>query len=107
MYFIRVTQYTTEFYNRLNEINQAYADIQDARKMGDIDEARKLIDENRDILATRKFYKKHARDLSKIGKRMKLIKISSMSPLEKRNEMDRLTKMKNFLTEQIHNYEEN
>jgi DNA repair protein RadC len=102
----RNTKYTTEFYNRLKEINRAFADIQDARKMGDLEEEQRLVDKNRDKLVKRKFYNKQSKNLSNINKRMKQIRMSNIDPLEKRTELDRLTVMKNFITKMVSEREE-
>ena len=102
----RNTQYTTEFYNRLNEINVAYADIQDARKRGDIDEARKLIIRDGDKVALRKFYNKQRTKLGLINKRMSQIRQGNLSGDDKRIELDRLTLMKNFITKAVADIED-
>ena len=95
------THYTTMFYKRLEEINNAYADINEARKIKDFDKARKIIDESKDLLRQRKFYNKARAKLTKINQRMKLIRLSSMTPDNKRAELDRLTFVKNELTKRV------
>jgi len=103
----RNTQYTTEFYKKLNEINVAYADIQDARKRGDIKDAQELLIKNQDKLALRKFYNKQSRKLSHINKRMQKVRMShDFTAIEKRNELDRLTLMKNFITKLVADVED-
>jgi len=89
------------FYRRLEEINQAYADINEARKIKDFDEARKLIDKNKDALKRRKFYNKARAKITKINQRMKLIRLSSRTADNKRAELDRLTFAKNALTKRV------
>ena len=95
------THYTTMFYKRLEEINQAYADINAARNIKDFDKARKKIDESKDLLAQRKFYNKARARLTKLNQRMKLVYLSSMTADNKRAELDRLTFIKNELTKRV------
>lgn len=95
------THYTTMFYKRLEEINNAYADIREAKKIKDFDKARELIDASKDKLKQRKFYNKASDRLTKINQRMKLIRLSSKSADEKRTEIDRLTYMRNEITKRV------
>lgn len=95
------THYTTMFYKRLEEINNAYADIREAKKIKDFDKARALMDESKDKLAQRKFYNKARNKLTKINQRMKLVRLSSMTADNKRAELDRLTFLKNALTKRV------
>tara|TARA_R110000803_G_scaffold5230_11_gene17377 strand:+ start:1339 stop:4215 length:2877 start_codon:yes stop_codon:yes gene_type:complete len=95
------THYTTMFYTRLEEINNAYADINEAKKIKDFDKARELIDKNKDALKRRRFYNKARAKISKINQRMKLIRLSSQTADNKRAELDRLTFVKNELTKRV------
>lgn len=97
----RNTVYTTQFYERLNEINRAYADIQQAKKLNDADEYRKLLAETKDDLKLRKFYNRQAKNLSKINKRLSQVRRSNMSPVDKLAEIDRLTLAKNRITRMV------
>ena len=89
------------FYKRLEEINNAYADIREAKKIKDFDKARALMDASKDKLAQRKFYNKARNKLTKINQRMKLVRLSSMTADNKRAELDRLTFAKNELTKRV------
>ncbi len=95
------THYTTMFYKRLEEINNAYADINEAKKIKDFDKARKIIDESKDLLTQRKFYNKARNKLTKINQRMKLVRLSSMTADNKRAELDRLTFAKNEISKRV------
>ena len=95
------THYTAMFYKRLEEINNAYADINEAKKIKDFDKARELVDESRDLLKQRKFYNKARDQLTKVNQRMKLIRLSSMTADDKRAELDRLTFFRNKITERV------
>jgi len=95
------THYTTMFYKRLEEINNAYADIRAAKKVKDFDKARALMDESKDKLKQRKFYNRARNKLTKINQRMSLVRSSSMTADNKRAELDRLTFLKNELTKRV------
>ena len=97
----RNTKYTTKFYEDLKEINRAYADIRDARKWKDYEEEERLIKKHGDKLAMRKFYAKQRKSLVKISQRMKVIQLSSMSPDDKRAELDRLIVFRNRITKMV------
>lgn len=95
------THYTTMFYKRLEEINNAYADINEAKKIKDFDKARAMIDKSKDLLKRRRFYNKARDKLTKINQRMKLVRLSSKTADNKRAELDRLTFVKNELTKRV------
>lgn len=97
----RNTRFTSEFYDKLKEINVAFTDIRDAKKLGEIDEAREMALESKDLLKLRPFYKAQQKKISKINKRMRLIMASSMEAEEKGREIDRLTVFKNQITKRI------
>ncbi len=98
------THYTTMFYKRLEEINNAYADINEAKKIKDFDKARELMAKNKDKLAERKFYNKASHKLTKINQRMKLVRLSKMDADTKRAELDRLTFARNEITKRVNDY---
>ncbi len=98
---LRNTKNTSGFYDTLNEINNVYTDIRDAKKMRDFEEVERLLVDKGDLLPLRNFYVKQQKRLSKINKRMNLIKGSNMEPVAKGRELDRLTVFKNAMTKQI------
>jgi len=95
------THYTTMFYERLQDINRAYADIQEYKKVKDFDAAREVIEEKGTLLKQRLFFKKAQKMLSKINKRLKLVRLSSMNALDKRAEIDRLVVKRNSITKRV------
>jgi len=97
----RNTKYNTVFYERLKQVDQAFADIQQARKLGDIEEQQRVIEKSGKLIPLRKYYNARRKDLSKINLQMKLIRLSKLTPEEKRLEMDRMLIMKNRLTKII------
>lgn len=99
---MRNTKYTKIFYERLGEINTAYADIRQAKQIGDMEEARALYVENKDKLKLRKVYTDAQFKLGKINKKLsKIQRSTTLTAKEKRIKMDRLTMSKNRVTRLI------
>ncbi len=98
----RNTKYTTLFYDRLGEINTAYADIRQAKQIGDMEEARDLHIENRDKLKLRSMYNKAQSQLGKINKRISQVQLNkTMTAENKRIEIDRMIMARNRITRLI------
>ena len=96
------TKYTTMFYERLDEINRAYADIRQAKQLGEINKAIELSEENMDILSLRKQYNRISNRLSNISQLMSKVRLDkTMSAEEKRDWIDQLTIQKNNLTKVV------
>jgi hypothetical protein len=96
------TKYTTFFYDRMGEIRRAYADINNAKTFKDFEKAKRLMEKNRDILGLRRFYENKQKQLSKINRRMNIIRSSrKFSGAEKQAEMRRLRVAKNKLTKMV------
>lgn len=95
----RNTKYATMFYAQMEEMNRTYNDIQNFRKLGEIDKARDLISTKGKKLRLRKFFNKVQKRLNLINRRLKLIHGSKILTAEqKRNQIDLLTIRKNRLT---------
>ena len=98
----RSTKYTSLFYERWNEIGQAYADIGDARKSKDLEEYRRLILENKNKIQLRRLYNKQGKRLSGIrALTAQIYANESLDPRQKRMELDRLQRRKNAITKLI------
>lgn len=98
------TKYTTLFYERMNEINRAFADIRNAKKLGESAKQAKLLEKNRDIMGHQKLYNTSRQKLSDISSAMseaRLAPKSEMSREEKRIEIERLTLIKNSITRNV------
>ncbi len=94
----RNTKYATLFYEQLQEMNEAHNDIQNFRKLGELEKAEKLKNSKIGQLKLRKYFNAVQRKLGKINRRMKKIHASrDMTAQEKRNEIDLLTVQKNRL----------
>lgn len=97
----RNTKYNTEFYERLNDINRAYADIQEARRLREMEKARDLIVKGKSLLKLRHFYLSKRKELSKINRRIKMVRLGKKNSVDKRAELDRLTVRKNRITKMV------
>ena len=90
--------YGSIFYDRLAEMEQAYADLKYFERMGDMVKYRELYEEKRDLLGFRKLIKGRQRDLNDFDKRIKQNRSSKdRSPEAKATIEDRLYQMRNRL----------
>ena len=95
---IRNTKYSAMFYERLQEAEQAHADLKYFERMGDMAKYREIYNEKRDLLAFRKLIKGRRRDINDLDKRIKQNKASMRrSPEAKAVIEDRLYQMRNRL----------
>ena len=85
------TKYTEVFYNRLQQINEANADVRDARKLKDFKEARELFKENHNKLRYRVFINRVNKQAGELRKRIGVIRLNPrLTPDQKRELIDRL-----------------
>lgn len=94
------TRYSTLFYEGLREANRVYADVRELQSLGKTDEAREVSTDKRGILAMRLRLNQQQRRISEINKQMETVKRSGNDGAWKRRELDRLTLMRNRITEQ-------
>ncbi|MWV17577.1 hypothetical protein F3I16_16160 [Pseudomonas sp. L-22-4S-12] len=92
-------RYSTLFYEGLKESGRVYADVKRLQELGRMDEARELVGEKRDMLALRKPLSQVQRQLSTINARMDIVRLGNWDGERKRAELDRLTVIKNRITE--------
>ena len=98
----RHSKYVSTFYDQLRSVNQVYADIKQAGKLGEYDKVDKLAGRHGDKLATRKHMNRIAKKLSETNARMTLIYADrDMTAQEKRTEIDALLAYRNELTRDI------
>ncbi|RRW29656.1 hypothetical protein EGJ44_20225 [Ectopseudomonas oleovorans] len=94
------TRYSTLFYEGLREANRVYADVRELQSLGKADEAQEVSTDKRGILAMRLRLNQQQRRISEINKQMETVKRSDRDGAWKRRELDRLTLMRNRITEQ-------
>lgn len=95
------SRYSTLFYDGLREANRVYADVRELQGLGRTAEAQDVGAENRNILAMRLRLNQQQRRVSNINKQMEIVKRSDNDGAWKRRELDRLTLMRNQITEQL------
>ena len=92
----RNTKYATLFYEQLKEMNTAYSDVQNYRKLKEFKKAKESRQKNRDKLRWRSYFNSVQKDISGITRRMKLIQLNKqMTASEKRTQLDILQRNKN------------
>lgn len=97
----RGTRYTTEFYKNLYDANRVYADIRFAIDLGNKEKAMALAEKNKNVLAMRDIYVRAQKSISRIGKQAMVIRMKNMPDDQKREEIERLTRMKNEITKKV------
>lgn len=95
------SRYSTLFYDGLREANRVYADVRELQGLGRQAEAQDVSAENRNILAMRQRLNQQQRRVSEINKKIEIVKRSDEDGAWKRRELDRLTLMRNQITEQL------
>ena len=99
---IRNTRQGTRFYERMQDIDQAYNDLQLSKKLEDWDRYKEIYEEKKDLLKWRDFIKKKQRIFNELNKRIRVIRFDrSMSPENKRIRMDQLYAMRNQIMDRI------
>lgn len=90
----------TLFYESLRNSSRIYADLKQMRVDGDLEGARELRSDNKELLSIRKRLNRASRQLTAINSRIKRIKANDMlSADEKRKEIDLLKVRKNLLVD--------
>lgn len=97
----RSTKYTTEFYRNLRDANRAYSNIRFARELGEMEKAIKLAEKNEDVLAVRSSYNSAQKVISKINKKILMVRNQKIPADEKLEEIDSLNAMKNEITKKV------
>lgn len=98
----RSTKYMTEFYDIKREVEKAVAGIREARRRGWVEDARKMMKKSRDKIAIRKIVQKAGKAMSDLSREMRLIHtLPTMGAQEKRRRIDKLTRDRNRIAEQI------
>lgn len=89
------TRYLSEFYESAEKVNQKWQDIKMYQRLGQLDQARQLAAENRDVIALRGLYEGAQRQIADINTQMRRVTSSeSMTPDRKREQLDLLSQRK-------------
>ncbi|MEJ6520340.1 LPD5 domain-containing protein [Shewanella bicestrii] len=91
------TYYQNEFYKALDAANQAYGSYKRAAEEQDSSRMMDVLEDNRDKLGVRIALNRVQRQVSALGKQAEMVNNSSMSPSEKREKLDAITRQKNAI----------
>jgi hypothetical protein len=95
------SKYVTQFYDQSRKVQEAMADIRYYQSIGQIEKAMELRAENADKMKMYHLYTRAEKQLSTINKRIRITQLSGKSPEVKREEIDRLSTMRNRIAETI------
>ena len=98
------TQYETDFYKRLKEVRQIYADMQNARKKQDLAEYKEIREEGQDKLKYRKTMDRVSKSFSQLReKRDRILRSEDLSSTEKYQQSQDIQVKINKLAKRIEN----
>jgi hypothetical protein len=98
----KTTKYLTLFYEQLGEVKSLKASYDAYKRRRMADEARAVVDDNRDVMRWLKTYNRANKSIQKINKRIGFIyDDKKMTPAEKRTELDRLNELKVGIAKKI------
>ena len=99
---IKNTTYGNIFYEQLKEIEQAHADVQLYKRVGDFERANELAEEHREKLYLRKILNRKQDIVQDLNNRIKKMQASSLyTPEHKRIEIDRLEQLRNSIMREV------
>ncbi len=101
------SRFTEQYYDHLKDVQQAMGDIRMLQQTGQMERAAEAMKANKDIVGLEKMYTRTSREIGKINQRMRWTSMrgeptpenpNGMTADQKREELDRLTQLKNRLT---------
>ena len=99
----RTTKYNTRFYEAMAEVNQLFATIQEYKKTGNIELARKIATEGMGKLRFREPINRAQRKIAELNRRAKLVTQSrAMSAERKKEILDKINMRKQTITEKVY-----
>jgi hypothetical protein len=102
----RITKYSDELYEMLDEANALFSTVQRLQKSGQTEEAKAMRAENIDKLRSRKNLNDIAGNVRKINNQIRMIMVSNLDPDAKRERIDALTIRKNDQMRKIQQFEQ-
>lgn len=91
------TSYQTEFYNAINEANQAYGSYKAAAESQDSERLMRVLEDNKGKLSSRIALNRVQRQIGKLGNQAKAVNNSKLSAAEKREKLEAITRQKNAI----------
>lgn len=98
------SRFVTDFYDKSKQIQEVVADMNHYKQIGNREKAIEIRDQNIDLLKQRNHFSFATTQMNHINSRLRQVNQSaSMSAEAKRQEIDRLTSMRNKLAEKVVN----
>ena len=95
----RATVYESDLYEMREKASEIYKSVMAQGKAGDVEGAQALAEKNRELLAVRQVVEHQAKTLSQLNKlRDQVFASRTLTPKEKRAELDKIQAQKNALT---------
>ena len=91
------TKHGTVFYDGLREAQRAYADVKELRELGELERAARVATRKQDLLAIRLPLQRAQVRLRSINQQMDMVRQSDLSPMLKRQRLDRLRAQRNAI----------
>ena len=91
------TSYQTEFYEAINQANQAYGSYKAAAESQDSEHMMDILEKNKDKLSTRVALNRVKRQITKLSNQAKAVNNSNLSASEKRIKLEDITRRKNAI----------
>jgi len=98
------SRFVEQYYDHLKQVQEAVADQRTLQQTGQIERAAAHYREHKDEIGLARLYTHTSREVGKLNQRMRWINMrtdASMSPDEKRVELDRIVRLKNRLIESV------
>jgi hypothetical protein len=96
------SRYVEEFYRQAVKVREATADMQHYKKLGNIEKAREIFEEDKELIKQSPRFNMATTSINKINLRIQQVQASSkMDAKQKRVEVDRLSAMRNKIAERV------
>lgn len=96
------SRYVTQFFDQAKQVQQAMSDINHYKKLGDRERVQDLIAQNRELLQNKTAYTEKSQVMARISLRLKQIDADTkMSADDKRQEINRLTTLRNQIAKTV------
>jgi hypothetical protein len=96
------SRYVEEFYKQAVQVREAQADVLHYKKLGNLEKAKELLADNKELVMQAPKFRMASASISKINLRIQQVQASSkMDASQKRTEVDRLSAMRNKIAERV------
>ena len=96
------SRYVEEFYQQAVKVREATADMQHYKKLGNVEKAREIFQDNKELIKQTPRFNMATTSINKINLRIQQVQASSkMDAKQKRAEVDRLSGLRNKIAERV------